>query len=250
MAEPIFDTALSIINNARERNLELRLIGSNAFRLHCPEFRHLFSAMNRQLTDVDLAGLSEHWSSITRLCEDMGFIFDRRHAMHYPDRLLFTIPSNGLHVDVFLDRLSYCHTIDLRERLKYDNPTIPLADLLLEKMQIVQINEKDIIDTIVLLREHELGAGDADERVNISYISDLLSKDWGFCYTVTRNLELTSSFLAKYPALTQEDVSKVRTRIAELINRIESHPKSTAWKLRARIGVRRRWYREVDESPF
>jgi len=117
-------------------------------------------------------------------------------------------------------------------------------------MQIVQINEKDIIDTIVLLREHELGASDADERVNISYISDLLSKDWGFCYTVTRNLELTSSFLAKYPALTQEDVSKVRTRITELINRIESQPKSTAWKLRARIGVRRRWYREVDESPF
>jgi len=140
-----------------------------------------------------------------------------------------------------------CHIIDFRKRLDLDYPTIPLTELLLEKMQIVQINEKDIKDSIVLLREHPIGAGD-NETLNVSYVAKLLSQDWGFYYTATTNLAKTRSFVEKYDRLQSGDVSDVQKKIDELQAAIDSEPKSVSWKMRAQIGPSKKWYRDVQEQ--
>jgi hypothetical protein len=150
------------------------------------------------------------------------------------------------HVDVFLDKLDFNHVIDFKGRLELDFPTIPLADLLLEKVQIVHINEKDIKDSILLLLEHDVGEGD-NETINMERIVKLMAENWGFYYTSTMNLKKIEKFLTRYDTLTQEQRNIVSSRIEKLSQNIENAPKSLRWKLRARVGTSKIWYNEVEE---
>jgi len=124
--------------------------------------------------------------------------------------------------------------------------TLPLSELLLEKMQIVKINEKDLIDTIMLLREHPIGNTD-QETINAEVIARILSDDWGFWRTVTTNLKLVGELVGEYARLSEEDRQVVRHRTAELQRRIEAYPKTIRWKVRSRVGERVKWYKDVEE---
>ena len=149
-------------------------------------------------------------------------------------------------MDVFYEKLDFCHAIYWKDRLEVDSPTIPLAELLLEKMQIVQINEKDIIDTIMLLLEHPLGDTD-HEVINLKRVAAICAADWGFWRTVTMNLEKVRALAHHYPQLSDEHKAKVEQQVKDAMTRIEAEPKSMGWKLRARVGDRVKWYKEVDE---
>ena len=155
--------------------------------------------------------------------------------------------SNGLHVDVFLDKLEMNHDIPFENRLDLDQLTIPLADMLLEKMQIVQITEKDYIDTMMLLREHSIDENGTSETIDAAYIAKLLSKDWGFYYTVTMNLVNVQNRLPQYNDLSEEDREDITGKTRALIKRIEDEPKPVSWKLRSRVGPKSKWYRVVED---
>jgi hypothetical protein len=159
-------------------------------------------------------------------------------------RQQYSDPANRRMADVFFDQLEMCHTLNFRGRLEFDSPTITLADFLLEKMQIVELNEKDKIDTVVLLREHAIGDSD-NETINAQYISRLLAKDWGFYYTVTTNLGKIKDYARS--SMTEEHSRDVAAKTDRLVERIESEPKTTGWKMRARVGTKRKWYRDVEE---
>jgi hypothetical protein len=149
-------------------------------------------------------------------------------------------------VDVFFDKLDFSHIISWNGRLEVDSPTIPLAELLLEKMQIFQINEKDIIDTIMLLMEHPLGNSD-HEVINIDRVAELLAKDWGLWRTTTMNLGKVRQMADHYPQLDDKHKVQVVAQVDQALSRIEAEPKSTAWRLRSRVGDRVKWYKDVDE---
>ncbi len=124
--------------------------------------------------------------------------------------------------------------------------TLSLADLMLEKLQIVYINEKDIIDMMMLLREHEIGVDD-DEMINGEYIGRIMAKDWGFYHTSTTNLHKVRSLLAEYEVLSISDREVISARVTDLLDRIEREPKSVGWKLRAKVGTKKQWYNDVEE---
>ena len=153
---------------------------------------------------------------------------------------------NKLHCDVFFDKLEFCHEIPFKGRLEVDEPTVPLAELLLEKMQIVKINEKDIIDSIMLLREHEIGKTD-EETINGERIAQLCCAEWGLWRTVTMNLDRVAKYTATAEKLQEQDRKNIHSKIDKLLRRIEEEPKSTSWRFRARIGEKRKWYRDVEE---
>jgi hypothetical protein len=117
---------------------------------------------------------------------------------------------------------------------------------LLQKIQICKINEKDIKDVMILLREHQIGETDK-ESVNVGYISKLLSRDWGFWFSAVTNLKKTREFLADYKALKDTDQKDIETKIAEILKALEDEPKSVQWKLRSKIGTSKKWYTEVEE---
>jgi hypothetical protein len=151
-----------------------------------------------------------------------------------------------MHIDIFFDRLNFCHEINWVGRLGVDQPTIPLAEMLMEKMQIVKINEKDIIDTLMLLLEHPLGDKD-NETINIARISKLCAKDWGLWRTLTMNLRKVSELGRGYTQLSDTEKIALDKQVVIAIAKLNEENKTLAWKLRAKIGDRVKWYQEVDE---
>jgi len=244
------DEARRIVEKAQEKGITLRLMGAAAIRMHCPKYIYLHKALGRELSDLDFIGYSKDFKKVRELFEELGYSYRKMGyaiaVSAYGDRCIFDDTVNNRVVDVFFDRLKMCHTIDFRGRLEVDYPTIALADILLEKMQIVKINEKDIKDVIVLLREHDIGEGEK-EIINAKYIAELLSDDWGFYYTVTMNLNKVKGFLRHFDALVEEDRRDIASKIDKLLGIIENEPKSLRWKIRAKIGTRMKWYEEVEE---
>lgn len=242
------ERALDIVEKAKERGLKLRILGSLAYRLHCPANLHLFEEMARDLTDVDLAAVGGQRKEVRAFLEGLGYVIDQDVLVTTEGkRYAFTEPGRGMAVDVFFDELYFCHPIPLRERLSLDYPTITPTDLLLEKMQIVELNPKDVIDSLVLLLEHPLDS-EGTEAIDAKYIARLLGGDWGFYYTVTTNLEKLRRHVSDSEALEPGERDLVDRRVQELETMIEKEPKTSKWKLRARIGPRVKWYQEVQEK--
>ena len=236
-----------VIDASDEAGVMLRVIGSLAFQMHCPEYGYLQQAMGRAYTDIDFAAYRKQAKEIKAMMAGLGYTEDREvFIVSNNERSIFYLQGSDLHIDVFYDKLDFCHVISWNNRLEVDAPTIPLAELLLEKMQIVEINEKDVIDTIMLLLEHPLGDND-DETINIALISQLCGKDWGLWRTTTMNLEKVKQLAQKYPQLSAEQQSYVASQVDEALKLIEAEPKSMAWRLRDRVGDRVQWYKDVDE---
>jgi hypothetical protein len=232
---------------ARERGVVLRLLGAVAFARRCPNHTHLRERLGRHYTDIDFAAYGREAPQIRELLREAGYQED---AQVYVDsegsRIVAEHHGIGMHLDVFLDKLEFSHTVPWKGRLEIDADTIPLAELLLQKMQIVQINEKDLIDTMMLLLEHPLGDTD-DATINIGRISELCGKDWGWWRTLTMNLGKVRQMAEHYEELTEDETRRVSEQVEAALDRIEAEPKSMSWKLRAKVGDRKKWYRDVGE---
>jgi hypothetical protein len=236
-----------IVTAAKQRHLHLRLLGAIAFQLHCPKYSYLTAKLQRVLSDVDFAGYSSERDQIDSMMREFGYADQPMiTALFGARRMIWDNKSNGMHVDIFFDKLEMNHDIDFNGRLELEEFTIPLDDMLLEKMQIVHINEKDIVDTIMLLREHQIGKA-APETIDSDYIAKLLSTEWGFYNTVTTNLKNVQNRLSHYTELTEEDRKDVQDKVQRLLARLEKEPKTLAWKLRARVGTKTKWYKDVED---
>lgn len=236
-----------ILKVSEEAGLLLRVIGSLAFQMHCPQFGYLQAAMGRAYTDIDFGAYGRQSKQISGLMASLGYTDNREvFIASEGERAIFDKPSTGLHVDVFYEKLDFCHAIYWKDRLEVDSPTIPLTELLLEKMQIVRINEKDVIDTIMLLLEHPLGDVDK-ETINIKRAAALCANEWGLWRTASMNLNKVKQLAQSYEQLTPEQKTKVESQVNEILARLDKEPKPIAWRLRARVGDRVKWYKEVDE---
>jgi hypothetical protein len=243
--------ARDIADQAKKENVMLRVLGAAAFRIHCPTNIKVHDALARALSDVDFMSYTKQRDKVERFFTGPLLKYEAIKAAVTPGlfigRCIFIDKSGARpHVDVFLDRLDMNHQIDFKGRLEVDFPTIPLAELLLEKVQIVHINEKDIKDAMVLFLEHDVGEGDK-EIINLPRIAKIMSEDWGFYHTTTMNLNKIKSFLPKYEVLTEEQRNIVTSRIDRLLQAIENSSKSFRWKMRARVGPSKKWYTEVEE---
>lgn len=244
--------AEAIISAAAERGLHLRLLGALAVIKQCPGHVWLLEKTNRILTDLDFMGYDREIGKVEQMFKELGYevLGGRGVTMDvWVGRRIFHDPAGGRRrVDVFLDKLDFCHPIQLKGRLDLDAVTIPLTDILLEKLQIVEINEKDLKDLVVLLLEHEVADGEEPGRFDLRYIVRLLSADWGFYYTMSLNFDRIRRYMDALPELTDEQRALVGERIDEIWGRVEAEPKGLKWKMRARVGPSRRWYNEVGEG--
>jgi hypothetical protein len=236
-----------ILKASSDAGIIMRVIGSLAFQMHCQKFGYLQAAMGRAYTDIDFAAYHRQTKEIQGVMSRLGYKENREvFIVSEGERAIFERAEVGIHIDVFYEKLAFCHVIYWNNRLEVDNPSIPLAEMLLEKMQIVQINEKDIIDTIMLLLEHPLGDKD-QETINIKHIAGLCANDWGLWRTTTMNLTKVQQLAQGYTQISSEQKEHIDAQVKTALARIEKEPKSLAWRLRARVGDRVKWYRDVDE---
>ncbi len=239
-----------IISEADERKIPLRIMGGAAIRMHCPNHKDLYEQLKRvPKHDMDFVTYSKFRPLTKKLFVDLGYepyislMLTGATGRH---RQIFNDKEGNKAIDVFLDKLEMCHVIDFKDRLEVDTPTVPLAELLLQKLQIVQTNEKDIQDTIILLTEHKVGTGDK-EQINADYFAKVLANEWGFHYTVTVNFGEVKEFLDKYEGLSKQDKAVVVERIDQLQDKTEKEPKTLQWKLRSKVGPSVKWYNVVEE---
>ena len=243
----VHEEAVALVAEAAARGQMLRLVGSTGIRLHCPPAAAALDRLGRPAKDIDLVCRHEDRRGLRRLLEDRGWQVDRdllvamegrRYAFHHP--------GSGLELDVFVDRMEFCHTIELRDRLAGRELTVPVEDLLLQKLQIVRQTVTDRMDAAALLATHPVGEagdpGDPGEAIDPAYVAGLLARDWGFHHTATANL----AALRDSPA-GNGSAETVRGRVDALLGAIDAAPKSVRWRARARVGERMQWWQDVDE---
>jgi hypothetical protein len=243
------DEAYRLVSKAQEKGVLLRILGSTAFRVHSPQFVSIHTAMDRPMTDIDFIAYGKQDRQFEAFLESEGYYIQKASLTPelYATRRIFNHSSNGIHIDIFMDELAMCHKISFKGRLEVDSPTIPLAELVLEKTQIVTLAEKDVKDMLILLAAHPIGDHDND-TINGKYIANLLGNDWGFYYTTNLSLEKVRQGIETHKHLFKpEDIVNIRERLEQLSKMIEDAPKTFRWKARAAIGTKVKWYTEVDE---
>ena len=246
----LMELAQQLVAMAEERGVTLRIIGHLAVRSHVEKHRALIDALERLPThDIDWMGYSKDRNAANAFfIDEMGYEPDPNvaHSQDYGIQRLIYYRDDGLLVEIFLDQLRMAHTLDFRDRLELDSPTNSLVDLLLSKLQIVEINEKDIQDLIVLLAEHDLGPGDRD-LIDMDYMLQLTKSDWGLYYTSQVNLGKAREFAGHYDVIDDAIRQNVEGKIDEILGRMEAAPKSLKWKARARVGTKVKWYEDVGD---
>lgn len=232
-----------LLSLARARELPVRLLGGLAVQRHTrPE---LSLAVGRQTPDIDLATPRGRGPGVAELLSDEGYAPDEAmNALNGRRRLLFYDDANGRKVDVFIGRFEMCHSIPVAERLEVEPETVPLAELVLTKLQIFELNEKDLRDLVALLSSNPLASD--DQGINVPVIARLLADDWGLWRTTSANLDRIRARIGDYP-LAEPDQQRVLAACDQLWVAIEAEPKSRSWRLRARIGERKRWYELPEE---
>jgi hypothetical protein len=249
-ADPLAE-AIRLISLADGRGLLLRLMGGLAFHALSPGWT---ARIDRERRDIDLATRSRDRKAVSELLEAEGYEPDRRYnALYGHKQLYFMDPDRQRPVDVLIDRLEMCHRFEFADRLAIHGMTLPPAELLLSKLQVVKINRKDILDALSLLSEYPLEADDAGgAAISVGRITGQTSNDWGWWRTVTGNLDRLSTFLAHERAQGDLDFGRqprfdAGAQVAQLRGAIGAAPKSMRWKLRARIGERAPWYELPEE---
>lgn len=237
------DEAVRIVEETNKRNVTLRLLGGIAFHLRSPSTRH--PHLKRNYVDIDFVGLRNQRKEITRLFTDLGYTPRTTfNAMNGDIRLIFNDIDNKRRIDVFLNVFEMSHKFDFTKRLKIHDTTLPLADLLLTKLQVYEITEREYKDVIALLYDHKLGETDDPTEINQQYMAKLCSIDWGLWKTVSLNLQRIKDAVPKFAPEHQEVVI---TKIDQLKKRLDDEPKSMSWKLRAKVGEKVKWY-ELPET--
>jgi len=248
IARSVLEAEIARITDALDdRGVPLRVLGSLGVALHCQVSAALLPAFERTYADIDFAGYQRDASAVSTFLASIGYVEDREVAMTSEGRRgLFDHPGTAIHIDVFYDRLEFCHKIPLDGRLERDRPTVPLAELLLSKAQIVKINQKDVVDIILLLLDHELA--DRDEgAIDVARVARLCAADWGLWRTVSQNLANVAALALGYPQLDGPARDRVVGQVAQLIARLKAEPKSFGWRARSRVGDRVKWWTDVDE---
>lgn len=243
------EEALRVAGEAERAGQDLRLLGGVAIKLRAKD--GLQPVFRREYADLDWITPKGSSAGTQRIFESLGYVPQVRfNAINGRERLLFFDEENGRQVDVFVGSFRMCHEIPFGKRLAIEPVTIPLAELLLTKLQIIELNEKDIRDSLAILHDHPVEEADGD-AVNAAHIAKLCASDWGLWRTFTANLESLDGHLGRYE-LPGDGRERIAERVEKLLARIEEEPKSFGWKMRAKIGDRKRWYdlpEEVDGGP-
>lgn len=236
-----------VINGARDESAKIKLIGGWAIQYSSPIEKESLNFLERKFGDVDFVALRKEKKKIYSVFKQCGFTPDERfNSLNGDSRLLFYKGDEP--IDVFLDVFDMCHTIDLRKSLNVEASYIPVDDLLFTKLQIIEINEKDIKDAIRLLSTHELvDNGGNFDSIHSSYFTNLCSSDWGIYKTLTTNFSKVQTFV-KGLDLEESEKTQILDKMQKLIEKIEDSKKSVKWVMRSKVGERVRWYNLPEEK--
>ena len=248
--EVFLDEARRLIGEAQKQGFVLRVMGPIALHFYFPQHVDLYRRMERLgervFTDIDFAAYGKYKSALPKFFQAQGYAYDPQLLMLFGQNRHVYFAGRVPMVDIFYDGLWMNHWVDYRNRLEFDPLCVSLTDLLLQKLQIVQINDKDLKDCMLLLLAAPVGEADVG-TINTRYVAGLFSWDWGFYHTATTNLRRVQEAMERVVVLGPEQRAVIAAKVQQLLQAIEAEPKKLKWKLRAKVGTRQRWYNEVSD---
>ena len=263
--------AETIVKEAEKKGITLRVMGGLGVAMHCQEFRDFATKLGRigtgvvkgqEYSDIDFISYRKHRDRIKDFFGEVGYA-KRRATLSSAasERQIYYHPKGWFYVDIFYDKLIVAnHPVDFKGRLELDHPTIPVTDMLLEKIQMWEaFSVKDLKDCLVLLKAHKVEEKGGKESIDASYIAKLLSEDWGFWYTATTNLKKINRFVSEIDKLgkeaeidpnhfEKEDREEIVGKTETLLERIDKESKSFKWKMRSKVGTTKKWYNHVERE--
>jgi len=238
------DESRRLITNSTKAGLTMRVLGGVAVCLQAPDGRPL---LTRKIGDIDVATRKDGKRVAGEVLTNAGYVPDVHfNTFHGARRLLFYDEANNRKLDVFIGDFSMCHEIPISDRLELEPLTVPLAELMLTKLQVVELTERDQRDIYNLTYHHELSNGDS-KGIEMDFIASLCAKDWGLWRTTKTTVERCVANIASYD-LPDEAATTIVDRLKTMWRRIEEAPKSTRWRLRSRVGDRVKWYEQPEET--
>ena len=233
-----------LISASGEKSILLRLLGGLAVKVHHkadhPTFR-------REYGDLDFVVSGKQRREFEAFMPAVGYSPHRQfNLLNGAHRQIYYHNETEMKVDIFIGAFEMCHKIPLEDRLHVHPITIPLAELLLTKAQIAELNRKDGLDIASLLLFSE--TGNDDQKINLAQIAKLCGMDWGLYKTTSINLKRVEEIISEENvSLEESERGLIRQRIRDIQQTFESMPKSLAWQMRDKVGTRVRWYEEVEE---
>lgn len=244
LSDPVAESRRLVLAATR-KDVVARLLGGAAVYLQAPTEGPL---LPRAIKDIDIATRRGTRSAVTEVLVGAGYVPDKMfNVLHGARRLLFYDEGNLRKLDVFVGEFSMCHQVPIAARLDRETLTIPLAELLLTKLQIVELTDRDERDIYNLLYHHPLSNGEGT-GIEADYIARLCARDWGLWRTVRATVERCRADVEKY-GLDAAAVDVIVDRLTRLWQRIDAEPKTSMWRVRNRVGDRVRWYDEPEEDP-
>ena len=236
------DAAKQIVDLGEARQVRLRLLGGLAFKLLCPS--SMEAPYFRENKDIDIVGRREDTAKIIKVLEGLGYrpreMFNR---LSMGQRLIYYDLANRRRVDVFLDEFQMCHKFNFKESLLPGKYTLPITELVMTKLQVVEATSKEFLDLAAAFRDFDIGK--RSEDIDGAHIADACGREWGLYTTFSRTL---ASLRERVEAQGGADSAPILRKIDALLGLMEEEPKSLAWRIRARIGEKARWY-ETPEDP-
>ena len=243
LGDPVAESK-RLVAAATGKGLTVRVLGGVAVCLQAPPAGPLLA---RTCGDIDVATPRGRRRETIEMFKEAGYASDEMfNALHGARRLLFYDDINSRKLDVFVGDFTMCHAIPITDRLDREPLTVPLAELLLTKLQIVELTERDQRDIYSLCYHHQVSSGGGSE-IEGDYIALSCAKDWGLWRTATATIERCKSNLATYD-LEPAQSTLIIQRLDTLWALIHQAPKSAKWRLRSRLGDRVRWYAEPEEN--
>lgn len=242
--------AAGLLAEAESRGISIRLLGSGGVISHCEHCSRLCRLLNREPPgDLDFAGYARESAQIVSLFHDLGFKDDPMvaHSQEFgTNRLIYQDAIHKLKVDVFLDLLRMSHTLPFKKRLELTSHTLTAEDLLLSKLQIHALTEKDILDIVTLLGAHGPDIP-APDSIDTGYILRILRADWGWYHTVELNLRRVHQYTISSDRVKTVPCEVIQAEVNDLLGRMAREPKTLGWKVRCAVGDRIPWYEDVEE---
>jgi hypothetical protein len=231
-----------VIDAADENELTVRQIGGTAIYEHAETARE--EPFKRGYRDVDFVGTRGEEDELIDLMMNLGYDENRRFNMMRTYRLEFQDEENGRKCDYILDKFDFCHQWSLSERIEEDHPTVPIEDLLMSKLQIVEVSDRDVRDMIAMVSDHPVESDGDTEHIDPEYVAGLCEGDWGLYKTTTMSIDRIEEYITNND-LPLDEVA-IAERLDALRNEIETRPKTLRWKLRSMVGERKQWYNRPE----
>lgn len=243
--QSLLDVAVSVINTLAARRIVARLFGGLSIEVIAP-WKDIFG-IDRPVKDIDIIVPRSSMITAMDVLSIDGWKMNGRNQRINSGILVCAIDNtSGTRLDMYADPVILNQTLYFGQRLRILEKTLTPVDLLISKLQIVNITDRDLDDICALAGGCQVAAVDSPSTLNAERLKIICSNSWALQYTSIGNLDAAERRAGTHRDIQEERLARILQNVSLLRNICTDCPKSWTWRLRAKIGPLLPWYEQID----